>query len=1102
MIKWCIKNKIIIAIICLFISIVGVRTYINMERQENPDVVSPMAKITTIYPGATPKDIERLINKPIEDEVNEIANVDTIESFSIDNAGIMTVQLKDLPDDVIAETWKELKDKVEKAELPAGASEPDVDTSLTETYGMLFTISGDDYSYKDLKAVADDVQYRLEKVEGVAKVEIEGYQEDQIHINLDSQRMKNYNISMTQIGTVLKARNINIPGGSLKLEDANVPVTITGEYTNMQEIENTIVSMSADGNVVYLKDIADIQLTDGERTIYTRSNGEKSLLLALKYEEKENVVQIGKGVHEEIAAIKSELADDMTLRIITDQSDYVEKSVGDFRDNLISAIVLVVIVVFITMGARSALVVSSSIPITILITFVAMGIFGTVLHQVSIASLIVCLGLLVANAIVANDNMYLYLSKPVDSRDDAVIQAIQDVKIPILTSTLTTIASFAPLLMMKGVAGKFIRDLPIMVTITLIASYLVSLTVVPAMGHKFLESIQDRELKIYKKRQKKLKGKKHNITVFQRIGQVANRRFRNVMDLSMKLPGLTILVSVGILVVSSLVIPTMKVQLFPFVDRDQYVIKFILKEGTNVDKTNEAVKAVEKILLEDEGVDNFLVKVGDGLPKFYTTFFGNQQGSNQAEFVVNGRVADIPEMQRKLDSEIPGSRIEISQLENAEPVALPIQVRISGEDTEVLQALAEDVKAVMENIPNGQYVQDNYGAKTLGMKVNVDQEKASMVGLSNYDISGTVRMAIEGAELTKLKPSSGSDDIPVILRVPAEEKHKVNILDDIFVTSQVTKKNVPLSQVATIETDFSLNKIIRRDRERTITIGMHPKPGSTSAEIMTVIEEEMKDFELPEGYTLVYGGESENRSETIQSMKGPLIAAIVLIYLILMFQFSDLIQPLLIMLTIPLSFIGVIWGLKFTGSPIGFMALIGAISLMGIVVNNGIVLLDYINILVRRGTAPKEAAKHAAIARVRPIMIGMVTTVIGLLPLGLTGGTLWAPMAYTVVFGLLVSSVLTMLVIPAGYVLLSNVRQDRNVVISQKRKARKAEKLKELEAMKAEMGDIEELKQLDSELDDDCSFENEDKETAEENTEVEDEIKNENLEDGEEDKED
>jgi multidrug efflux pump len=479
MTKWCIEHKSIIAVLSIFIVVLGGILYTRMERQENPEVVSPGATVMTIYPGATPEDIERLVVKPLEDKINEVSHIKLMESHSLDNVGVIVVRLEDITDKQINEAWSDLKDKVDETELPEGALEPDVDTGLTESYGMLFTISGENYKYSDFKKVADDIQEELERLDGVAAVDIDGHIPDEIHINLDLLRMKHFKIPMNNIATMLKARNINIPGGSLKLNKSNIPISTTGEYENIEDVKNTIVGMGESGNIIYLKDIAEI-----ERDVFVNSNGEKSLLLTIKYSTGENIVKISEGVDEILDKYEKTMPNGMNLRVITDQSQYVSEAIRDFEGNLLSAIFLVILIVLITMGSRSALVVSSSIPLTVATTFVFMGVFGIVLHQVSIASLIVCLGLLVANAIVANDNMYLQLSQG-NTRKQGIIDGIKEVRIPILTSTLTTIASFLPLTMMKGVAGKFVKDLPIMVTIALASSYLISLTVVPAMGYKF-----------------------------------------------------------------------------------------------------------------------------------------------------------------------------------------------------------------------------------------------------------------------------------------------------------------------------------------------------------------------------------------------------------------------------------------------------------------------------------------------------------------------------------------------------------------------------------------------------------------------------------------
>ncbi len=999
MIAWCLEHRNIVAVLSIFIFIGGLFIYSGMERQENPDVVAPGATVQVIYPGATSEEVEKFVIKPLETKISEISDIKLMTTYSLDNVGVIVIRLKDISDAKITETWNLLKDKVDQTELPEQAHEPEIDTDLVETYGMLFTVSSNRLSYKELKEIADEMKDNIEKRPGIAEVIIDGYEEDEIHIDLDILKMKHFDLSIDQIMTVLAARNVNIPGGALEFHGTKIPVSTTGEYKTIEDIANTVVGMSSEGNVIYVKDIANIYSTEAKREIFVNSNAEKALLLSIKYSEGQNVVKTGNEIAAYIKDYQNTLPEDIVLRIITDQASYVNDAIKTFESNLISAIVLVVVVVLISMGLRSAVVVSSAIPITVMATFLFMRMSGIILHQVSISSLIVCLGLLVANAIVANDSMYLYLSRKPKNKKDAIVQSIKEINIPILTSTLTTIASFLPLLMMQGIAGKFVKTLPIMVTVALLSSYFLSLTAVPAVGYTLLKVEEEKE-------KKRKTGLLKNFFI---------KTYEKILNAVLKVPKTTIVTAVAVLLLSGLLIPTLGLQLFPFVDRDQYVIDITLMEGTTADKTKAVVEQVEGILLEDSSVDSFLSKVGDGIPKFYTSFFPNQLGANKAQLIVNGEADEIPNIQKKLESTIVGARIEAKQLENAVPVGLPVQVRVSGEDINVLRSISEDIKEILYTIDEGQHVQDDFGLETLKMIVDVNQDKASMVGLTNYDISKTVRMVVDGLEITKLKPDDIDEDIPVMLRIPTEDKDTASILENVYITSRITGKNIPITQVAQIRNEFVIGRILRRDRERTITTGLYPKPGYSAAEVLDIVEEKMEGFELPPDYRLEFGGENEDRTEAFESLIGPFFLAGALIYLILMFQFNDLIKPLIIMGTIPLSFIGVIWGLKITGYPIGFMALMGAVSLMGIVVNNGIVLLDYISILAREGHTVLEAIKEASVTRLRPIMIGMVTTVIGLVPMGLAGGTLWAPLAYSIIFGLLVSSILTMLVIPASF---------------------------------------------------------------------------------------
>ncbi|MBF8982458.1 efflux RND transporter permease subunit [Lutibacter sp. B2] len=1009
MVKWSVTHRSIVMLICFFVLMGGVFIYGDMERQENPSVVSPKAVVKVIYPGASPSNVEKLILKPVEQKVKEISDIKKIESYAMDSVGVVEITLKDISDEKTLKVWEELKDDVDeiKKDLPEEAWEPEVLTDFTETYGLIVGLTGEKYSYKDLKKAAKDLQDQLELAPGVKAVDLDGEIDEEININLDLVKLEQYKIAPSTIGKLLKARNVNIPGGNLEIGNIKVPVQTTGEYTNIEEIKNTVLGISESGNPIYLKDVAEVIKTEQRKDVFARLNNQKAIVVGVKYTEGKNMVKISKELDKIVDDFKKELKEGMELTVFTNQAEYVNTAITLFESNLISAILLVVLVVFIAMGARSALVVSSSIPLIIMSVFIYMKMTGIQLHQVSIASLIISLSLLVANGIVANDSMYLYMERGYDKKT-ACIKGVNEVKIAILTSTLTSIASFLPLAMMQGTAGKFVKSLPILVSIALFSSYIVSLTMVPALGVTFL--------RVKENKQNKFTKLVNKILPIEKVSSYFMKKYEIILSKTLKAPKVIIAIAGAVLILSLAVVPTLGIQLFPPVERDQYVIDITIKGGSTAKKTGEVVDKIEKILLKDSSVNSILANVGDGPLKYYITFIPNNISTNKAQIIVNGKQADMNHIQEVLDGAITGARINVKRLENAMPVSLPIQVRVTGEDIEELKRMANEIKVIAEKVPGAKNVQDTYGSDSYKLNVKVNEEKANMVGITNYDIAGTVRMAINGYEVTKLKQENiDDDDIAVIMKIPDENKHSKEILDDLFFTSQITGENIPIEQIATIENEFSLNKIVHRNTKRTITVGLFAKDGYTTEKVQKRVEQSLEKYELPKGYTMEFGGASEERNDAFTSMKIPSIIAVAVIYLIMVMQFGDLRQPLIIMSTIPLSFIGVIWGLKITGYPIGFMAMLGAISLMGVVVNNGIVLLDYINLLKEERENLKEAIVEACLTRTRPIIIGMITTVISLVPLGLSGGLLWAPMAYAIIFGMLISSVLTLIVIPCSY---------------------------------------------------------------------------------------
>ncbi|WP_129599160.1 efflux RND transporter permease subunit [Anaerophilus nitritogenes] len=1013
MVKWSVKHRSIVMLICFFVFITGVFIYGDMERQENPNVISPDAMVKCIYPGASPEDVEKLIIKPLETKINEISEIKQLESFAMDSVGVIKVSLIDLSDERIKEVWDELKDDVDqvKKDLPEQAWEPEVETDFTETYGLLMVLTGENYTYKDLKVMSEDLKDRLEEDPDVKAVDLDGEINEEVHINVDMAKLKQYKIAPSTIGKLIKAHNVNIPGGNLEIGSIKVPVQTSGEYENIEDLKNTVVGVSETGNPIYLKNIAEIVQKEEKKEIFVNYNNEKTIAIGVKYSEGKNMVKTSKRLNKIIEEFKGELYEGMELITFTDQAAYVNEAITLFESNLISAIGLVVLVVLLAMGARSALVVSSSIPLIIMSVFVYMKLQNMQLHQVSIASLIISLSLLVANGIVANDSMYLYMQKGFD-RETSCIKGVSEVQIAILTSTLTSIASFLPLAMMEGVAGKFVKTLPILVSVALFSSYITSLTMVPALGYTFLKVKGEGKKNIFQR----------NLEKFIPIDKVSTnllKQYKKSLSIALKKPKFIIFIAIGALLGSLTLIPSLGVQLFPPVERDQYVIDIDVQEGSTAQRTGEIVEKIGQILLEEKSVDSFMSKVGEGPLKYYITFIPNKVSSDKAQIIVNGKQDDMPRIQKVLDEQITGARINVKKLEIAKPVDFPVQVRVSGEDIKTLKEIAQDIKHEVESIEGSQNVQDTFGLDSYKLSINVNEEKANLVGLSNYDVAGTVRMAINGIEITKLKQEHiDDDDLPVIMKISDEKKHSRDILDDLFFTSTITGENIPIQHIANINNEFALNKIIRRNTKRTITVGMFVQDGYSTDSIEKEVIKKLENYELPKGYSIEVGGESEERNDAFTSMKIPSIIAVAIIYLILVMQFGDLREPFIIMGTIPLSFIGIIWGLKITGYPIGFMSLLGAISLMGVVVNNGIVLLDYIKIVKNEYENLSDAIVEACATRIRPIMIGMITTVISLVPLGISGGLLWAPMAYSIIFGMLVSSVLTLYVIPVAYLLM------------------------------------------------------------------------------------
>ena len=651
-----IKNKKIVLFLVVIAIISGFACYYYIPKQESPDVSSPAAMITTIYPGASPKDIESLVTKKIEDKVEEIDGYDYAESYSQNSASIVIVYLNSDADKDKA--WRNLRDKIKdlKSDLPDGCEESKIDTNLTETAGMILSISGENYSYEQLGNYADDIKKQLSNVSGISRFDIKGKQDKQVKVDVDLSKINKYSISLEDVCGVLKAQNIDIPSGSLELATGKIKVQTPGSFTSLKDIENTIVGVSTEtGQTLKLKDIANVHMDyDDDSNYKYTNNGENAVLLAGYFQDNKNIVLIGDDVRKKLDEIKKQLPQDLKIEEVTFQPKDVDESVSFFMENLRDGVILVVITVLIGMGIRNALVVSSVIPISIAMSFIAMEVLGIKVHQMSTTALIIALGILVDDAIVIGDVVQVGIDEGL-SGDEAAFKGIKKLFVPVFTSTLIIVGAFAPLLSIPGAVGEFLRTLPQVVMICITCSYISALFITPAMSSLFFKKSKavKKENKIQKLFHKLLTyGLKHKIKV--------------------------IVASLLIFAVSMGLMNLLGSQFFPYVDKNIVYINVSNEKVEDMDSTGNLVKDVEEVLKSQEEVTGYTSAIGGGMPSFYITLPTVAPSKDTAQIMVKVDIDKtkkfdtkekfVEYIQSQLDNKISGGTATVKLLEQAEPI--------------------------------------------------------------------------------------------------------------------------------------------------------------------------------------------------------------------------------------------------------------------------------------------------------------------------------------------------------------------------------------------------------------------------------------------------
>lgn len=992
-----VANRRIVIFLSLMVAVAGFFLYFEIPKQENPDVAAPVAMLTTILPGASPTETEQLVTSPLEDAAAELRGIENTQSWSTWDMSIILVTLKNGVDPELS--WNELRRKIsdEQKKLPEGCEPTDIDTKLIETAGMIIALSGENYSYEQLNSFAEQYKNALSDVEGVDRFEIVGKVEKEVSVKIDHIKIQHFGIELEQVRELLAAQNISIPSGSIDINNSRINVRIPGRFQSIRDVENVIIRVSTkSGHSLRLKDIAEVSIEEVEGAKKIRQNRANAVLLVGFFQPGQNIIDIGKDVRENLKKMEGTFPNDLLITEVTFESDDIQKSVASFMSNVLQGIGLVIIVVFIGMGFRNAVTVSLAIPLSILCTFIGMHFLGIKIHQISTVTLIIALGMLVDNAIVVSDAVQVRLD---NGNIKAASEGATKSAIPIFAATLTTIAAFSPLLSLPGATGEFLIAIPQIMIIALSASFIIALFITPSVA-----SI------VFKPYPQKRKKKKNYLLIF----------FDKLLSMCLNKPFFTVLVAILAFIGSLFLSSSLPSQLFPTADKNILYID-INGFALDINKTEELTKEIEDLLYDEPSISSFTSSIGDDLPRFYITASVATPSSDYAQIMLradldnDSRFNSYKELalylQKKLDSKIVDGFATVRLLESTDPKEGSVVLRVSGDNIDILEKKAAMILEKLKQIDGTINHYSDSPSRAYNYSIDIDEDAALTYGISKYHIQRQVNLALMGEAVSVYRKGGREFDIRLSSSVN-------NILDLMNLPVLSQNGSVLIGQVASVNLKSEYDLIKKFNRKRSITVFCDTLPGVSPSEVEDKLEYELLPQLSLEGCKISYAGEREDIERDFGKLGQAAVIAIILIYIILLIQFRSFIQPIVILVTVPLSLVGSFLGLWIFSQPLSFTALLGVASLIGIVVNNAILLLEFINDALKEGCNIKDACREALRKRFRPIMLSTITTVSGLIPLVLSGSELFTPMAVALMSGLLISTLLTLIVIPVVFMLI------------------------------------------------------------------------------------
>ena len=1012
-----IERKVISWMFVALLFIGGIISFTGLGQLEFPEFTIKQALVNTVYPGASPEQVEEEVTLPIEDALQGLDAVKHVKS--INSAGLSQIEIEiydSYGPDKLPQVWDEVRRKVNdlQGQLPQGVHKPQVIDDFGDVFGLLYNLTGDGYTSRELKNYADFLKRELVLVDGVKKVSIVGNIPQQIFVEMSPEKLVSLGLSPDSIFHTIRQQNVVSNAGSIRVDNNRIRIHPTGEFKSIDDLRNLLVSPPDSTKLIYLKDIAKVykDYSETPRLLY-HNQGDAAISVGISFSSGVNVVDVGNAVKARLTELKNRQPLGMALHKIYDQAQVVDETVTGFVINLAESVAIVIVVLLLFMGVRSGILMGLILLLTILGTFIIMNILGIELQIISLGALIIALGMLVDNAIVVTEGIIIGLKRG-QTRMQAAKGIVSQTQWPLLGATVIAIIAFAPIGLSENAAGEFCRSLFYVLLISLFISWITAITLTPFfcdIAFKDGEQKTEEENDPYK--------------------GVIFTVYRNVLSAAIHHRAVTIILIVAALGGAIFGFGYIKNAFFPASNTPIFFVDVWLPEGTDIKANQEYMHRIEKSILKSEaeqknGVNNLTTVIGQGAQRFVLPYTPEKGYAAYSQLLVEMKDLDslksyMPKLETELRAKFPQADFRFKPLENGPSPAAKIEARFYGDNPAVLRELAAQAEVILKAEPTADNVRHNWRNQVSIIRPQIAEAQALALGITKSEIDSALLANFSGQVIGSFRETSHI--YPVVARAPKAERQNADSVSKIQVWSSKTSSFVPLNQVVSdFKTEWENPLIVRRDRKRMIAVMADPKLGvdETADSVFRKIRDKVEQIKLPDGYKLEWGGEYESAGDAQKAVFSSIPMGYLAMFLITVLLFNSVRQPLVIWCTVPLSLIGIVAGLLLFDAPFSFMALLGLLSLTGMVIKNGIVLIDQINLELSNGKEQYAAVMDSAVSRVRPVLMAAITTMLGMLPL--ISDAFFGSMAITIIFGLGFASILTLLIVPVLYTVFFKIK--------------------------------------------------------------------------------